>query len=246
MKISVITAVYNRADTVGHAISSVQSQTHGDIEHLIQDGGSTDGTLEEISRLANSATMLYSESDNGLYEAVNRGILRSTGDIIGLMHSDDFYANDYVLEKIANAMANPSVQGVYGDLQYVSTSDPDRVIRNWKAGTYALHRLRRGWMPPHPTLYLRREVFEKWGLYDTEYRIAADYDAVLRYLAHGRISLAYVQEVLVKMRVGGESNRSAGRIIEKSREDYRALRSNGVGGLRALAMKNLSKLGQFL
>ncbi len=245
MKISVVTAVYNRAATIAQAIESVQAQSWAPIEHVIQDGQSTDGTLEIARRLANETTRIISEPDDGLYDAINRGISHATGDVIGLMHSDDFFASPRVLEQVAAAFEEPGVDGVYGDLEYVSASDPARVIRHWKSGQYEPRLLRRGWMPPHPTLYLRRAVFEKWGLYDTRYAIAADYDAMLRYLVKGGIRLAYVPEVLVKMRVGGESNRSLGRILRKSREDYRAMKANGVGGLATLAQKNLGKLRQF-
>ena len=144
------------------------------------------------------------------------------------------------------AFADPAVDGVYGDLDYVAKAEPSRIIRRWRSGDYDPARLAWGWMPPHPTLYLRRSVIEQWGGFDTTLRIAADYDAMLRYLGRGRIRLAYIPEVLVKMLVGGESNRSLSRILRKSREDYRALRNNGVGGVGALVWKNLSKVGQFL
>lgn len=244
LKISVVTAVFNRANSIAAAIDSIQSQSWVDLEHVIQDGGSTDGTVEIIQQRARANTSFASERDGGIYDAVNRGIMRSTGDIIGLMHSDDIFANAHVLEKVAAAFANPAIDGVYGDLQYVA-DDPKRVIRHWRSGEYAPNLLRRGWMPPHPTLYLRREVFDRYGLYDTSFRIAADYDAMLRYLVKGQIKLAYIPEVLVKMRIGGESNRSLGRIIIKSREDLRALRNNSVGGFGTLAAKNLSKISQF-
>lgn len=246
MKISIITAVYNRASTIESSVASVQGQSYGAIEHVIQDGGSTDGTLDLIERLTHSATCLVSERDDGLYDAINRGISRSTGDIIGLMHSDDFYAHPQVLAKVARAFEDPRVDGVYGDLDYVSASDTKKVVRHWRSGVYQPDLLSRGWMPPHPTLYLRREVFLQWGLYDTSFQIAADYDAMLRYLWRGRIHLAYVPEVLVKMRVGGVSNRSLGRILQKSREDYHAIRRNEVGGLGTLLRKNASKLKQFV
>jgi glycosyltransferase involved in cell wall biosynthesis len=245
MKISVVTAVFNRASTVAQAIESVQTQTYHAVEQVIQDGGSSDGTLDAIARLASEKTRILSERDSGIYDAINRGIQRATGNVIGLMHSDDFFANDCVLTKVADAFADPMIGGVYGDLQYVSTDNPARVIRHWRAGQYCSSLLKRGWMPPHPTLYLRREVFERYGLYDTSFSIAADYDAMLRYLVKGQIKLAYIPEVLVKMRVGGESNRSLGRILLKSREDLRAMRQNGVGGVGTLACKNLSKLPQF-
>nr|WP_298898251.1 glycosyltransferase family 2 protein [uncultured Altererythrobacter sp.] len=246
MKISIVTAVYNRASTLGDAIASVQNQEFPNIEHVIQDGGSSDGSLGVVAQFSDPRIKVQSAPDGGIYDAINKGITRATGEVIGLLHSDDFLAAEDVVGKIARAFAKPDVQGVYGDLQYVSASDPRRVVRHWSAGDYSPHLLKRGWMPPHPTLYLRREIFEKFGLYDTSFRIAADYDAMLRYLAHGRIKLAYIPEVLVKMRMGGESNKSVERILRKSREDLRALRKNEVGGLLTLAAKNITKVGQFL
>ena len=245
MKISVVTAVYNRVTTIADTMQSVQRQSYPHIEHVVQDGGSTDGTLEEIKRFSNTSTSFVSESDNGIYDAINRGIKRASGSVIGLMHSDDFFANDIVVQSIATQFADPSVDGVYGDLQYVSAADPKKVVRHWKSGEYSPSCLAQGWMPPHPTLYLRREVFDRFGFYDTSFKIGADYDAMLRYLTKGKIKLGYIPEVLVKMRLGGESNGSFGRIIRKSREDYRAIRKNEVGGLRTLAAKNFSKIGQF-
>lgn len=245
MKISVVTAVYNRRATIGQALESVAAQTHADIEHLVQDGGSTDGTCEVIAAHTDPRIAFVSVLDNGIYDAINRGIQRATGDVIGLMHSDDFFADTDVLARVASEFENPSIDGVYGDLDYVAADDVGRVIRKWRSGTYNLDSLAKGWMPPHPTLYLRREVFAKHGLYDTSFSIAADYDAMLRYLVKGQIKLAYIPEVMVKMRVGGESNKSLRKIIQKSREDYRAIRNNGVGGLGTLALKNLSKIQQF-
>lgn len=245
MKVSIVTAVFNRVSTIGAAMKSVQLQTYPDVEHVIQDGGSSDGGLDEIARLADGKTVVISEQDSGIYDAINRGIRRTTGDVIGLMHSDDFFADEYVIKKIADAFSDPRIDGVYGDLQYVSAENTSRVIRHWRSGSYDPGLLKRGWMPPHPTLYLRREVFERHGLYDTSYSIAADYDAMLRYLVKGQITLAYIPEVLVKMRLGGESNRSLERVLRKSREDLRALRQNGVGGLGVLVAKNFRKLGQF-
>jgi glycosyltransferase len=245
MKISVITAVYNRVATVGHAMASIQAQTYPHVEHIVQDGSSTDGTLDVLTQMAIPSTFVCSEPDKGIYDAINRGIARATGDVVGLMHSDDFYADDCVLECIAEAFADPDVDGVYGDLQYVAGEKPHGVVRHWRSGEYSRSKLGRGWMPPHPTLYLRRKVLEQWGYYDTNYQIAADYDAMLRYLVKGKIKLAYIPEVLVKMRVGGESNRSLGRVLLKSREDLQAIRQNGVGGVGTLAWKNLSKIPQF-
>jgi glycosyltransferase len=245
LKISVITASFNRVDTIAQALASVQGQTWKQVEHIVIDGASTDGTLAVIEAQRDRLAALLSEPDNGIYDALNKGFALSSGDVVGLMHSDDFYADERVLERVALAFADPAVDGVYGDLDYVAKADPPRIIRRWRSGTYQRSRLAYGWMPPHPTLFLRRAVIERWGGFDTSFRIAADYDAMLRYLARGNIRLAYIPEVLVKMRVGGESNRSLSRILRKSREDYAALRRNEVGGLGTLVWKNLSKLGQF-
>lgn len=244
-KISVVTAVFNREKTIAEAIQSVASQDHSNVEHIIQDGCSEDGTLAVIGHVAGPDVSLQSLRDNGIYEGINNGIKRTTGDIVGLMHSDDLFASSHVLTRVAEVMADPTIDGVYGDLDYVSARDTNRTIRKWRSGPYCPSNLQRGWMPPHPTLYLRRKVFDQWGLYDTTFRIAADYDAMLRYLTRGEIKLTYVPEVFVKMRVGGESNGSVGKVLRKSAEDYRAIRANGVGGMKTLALKNLSKIKQF-
>ncbi|MGI9511328.1 MAG: glycosyltransferase family 2 protein [Anderseniella sp.] len=245
MKISVITAVLNRRDTLADAVRSLQAQSHENFEHVVMDAGSTDGSLEVLNRLADLRMSLTSEPDDGIYDALNKGMNRATGDVIGLMHSDDVFASPSVLELVARAFDDCDVDAVYGDLQYVSAKHPERVIRHWTAGEFSASKLKRGWMPPHPALYVRKSVVESWGGYDTSYQIAADYDAILRWFGTAKIRARYVPEVFVKMRVGGESNRSVERILQKSREDYRALRSNEVGGMAALAWKNLSKLGQF-
>lgn len=246
MKISLITAVYNRRATIEDAIKSARSQSYLNIEHAIIDGASTDGTLEYLRGVLDDRTILISERDDGIYDALNKGISRATGDVIGLLHSDDFLASKDVLAMVAEGFADASVDAVYGDLQYVAKNDPSRIIRHWKAGAYSPVKLARGWMPPHPTLFLRKEIIEKFGAYDTSYRIAADYDAILRWFGQGEIKAHYIPEVLVKMRIGGESNKSFGKVMMKSREDYRALRSNQIGGLGSLVWKNTSKLGQFL
>ena len=246
MKVSIITAVMNRSDTIEHVIESVQSQSHRDLEHVIQDGGSQDGTVDIIQRFSDSRTRLVSESDMGIYDAINRGIARSTGDVVGLLHSDDFFPHHDVVSRIAAAFEDPTVDAVYGDLDYVSASDSNRVIRRWRAGIASPAKLRHGWMPPHPTMYLRASVFRELGVYDTSFEIAADYDAILRFFGTGKVRSAYLPEVLIKMRLGGASNASLRSILKKSKEDLRALRRNGVGGYGALVLKNVSKIGQFV
>lgn len=246
MKLSIITAVYNREATIAQAIASVRAQTYPDVEHIVIDGASSDGTLAAVEEAQHARMRVVSEPDGGIYDALNKGIALAAGDVIGLMHSDDFFAHDRVLEKVASAMDSSGGLAVYGDLDYVSAADERRVVRRWRSGVYSARKLRRGWMPPHPTLFLRRELFERHGVYDTSYRIAADYDAILRYFSHEDLRPEYIPEVLVKMRLGGESNKSLRKLLRKTREDYRALRSNGVGGLGALAWKNLSKIRQFV
>lgn len=189
--------------------------------------------------------MLISEPDRGTYDALNKGIARASGEVIGFLHADDGYADAEVLARIAAAFADPAVDAVYGDLVYVSQADTDHVIRYWRAGEYRPARLHWGWMPPHPTLYLRRALYERHGVFDLRYRIAADYDLMLRVLSRLTGRIVYLPQVLVRMRLGGISNRSWRHILRKSTEDYRALRANQIGGLGALAWKNLSKAPQF-
>jgi glycosyltransferase involved in cell wall biosynthesis len=261
--ISIITATYNRADTISQCLDSVENQSYINREHVVIDGASTDGTLQVLQSHRTQISALVSEPDRGIYDALNKGVSMATGDVIGLLHADDLYASDQVLAAVAAAFENPKVQAVYGDLQYVSRADLTRVIRHWRAGEFSQAKLARGWMPPHPTLFLRRGVYDQHRHceeprssdvaihrpFNTRYRIAADYDFMLRVLGGlGPDQVVYVPEVLVRMRVGGASNRSLKAITRKSAEDYEILRANGFsvfGAARALVWKNLSKVGQF-
>ena len=242
---SILTAVWDRAATIGPAVASLTAQSCGDYEHVVQDAGSTDGTLAILAASTDPRMKLISAPDLGIYDGLNRAMARSSGQIIGLLHSDDCYAHPGVLEQVARRFAESGADAVYGDLDYVAAADPAKIVRRWRSGAFTPAALRRGWMPPHPALFLKRSVIERWGDYDISYRIAADYDAVLRYFGTGSVTAAYLPEVLVKMRLGGASNRSLGRIIQKSREDYRALRANRVGGIGTLLCKNLRKVAQF-
>jgi glycosyltransferase len=243
--VSVVTAVLNRAGTLGEALASVQAQRGVEVQHVVIDGASTDGSLQLLREQRERIAVLVSERDEGIYHALNKGLARATGDIVGFLHSDDVFAHDQVLARVVAAFADPAVDAVYGDLDYV-TPDATRVLRRWRSGPYARSRLRRGWMPPHPAFFARRAVYERLGAFDTDFRIAADYDWLLRVLGSGGVQPAYLPEVLVKMRWGGTSNRSLQRLLRKSREDLLALRRHGIGGVGALVLKNLSKLPQFL
>lgn len=245
MKISIVTVVYRAETTIGDALRSVARQNWDDLEHVVIDGASPDRTLDEVRRHAHENMIIVSEPDDGIYDALNKGFGRATGEVVGIVHADDILADAKVIEDVAAAFSDPEIDVVYGDLDYVAKDDPDRIIRHWRAGSFSQAKLRTGWMPPHPTLFLRRRVFETHGLFDTSFRIAADYEAVLRYFGAAGVRSAYIPRVLVKMRMGGESNRSLRAMLRKSHEDYRALRKNRIGGIGTLAGKNLSKISQF-
>lgn len=245
LHISVITAVKNRVGTLGACLRSVQAQTWDDVEHIVVDGGSIDGTLGLLAASRAHLAKLICEPDGGVYDALNKGIRAASGDVIGFMHADDEFGSEGALEHIARAFEDPRVDAVYGDLVYVRSDDPSRVVRYWRAGRYSRSQLTHGWMPPHPTFYARRDVYRRFGGFDTRYKIAADYENMLRILWRGGVQAAYVPEVLVRMRMGGISNRLVN-VWLKSREDYAALQENGIGGIQALLLKNVTKLPQFV
>ena len=243
MKISIVTVVFNNRDTIEAAIQSVLAQTHPDIELIVIDGGSTDGTREVLARYESHIAIMVSEPDDGIYHALNKGIDLASGEAIGFLHSDDLFADRFAIERVVSALADPTVDAVYGDLVYVSKLDPTRVVRHWRSGQYRPELLRRGWMPPHPTFYARRALYQRHGGFEVSLRIAGDYDCMLRFLVAGA-KLAYIPQVQVRMRLGGASNRSLGNMMTKSYEDYLALKRHGVGGVGTVVWKNLSKLPQ--
>ena len=246
MQVSIITACYNSAATIADTFASVGRQRNASYEYIVIDGASADETRTLIRRHQRLITTAVSEPDDGIYDALNKGISRATGDVVGFLHADDVFADELVLSRIAVAFEDSNVQACYGDLVYVAQDDLSRVSRYWRAGSFNPRKLKRGWMPPHPTLYVRRELYEQVGGFDLSYRIAADYESILRLLGPLEASkVAYIPSVQVRMRNGGTSNR-VGNLLSKSSEDYRALRANRIGGFGALAWKNLSKLGQFL
>lgn len=247
MKVSIITAVLNRADTIEDCIRSIQSQTYEDIEHIIVDGGSTDGTLEIIKKYHDRIAKMVSEPDNGIYYALNKGLELATGDIIGLLHADDIYTSETVLEKVVDVFTKYDVDSCYGDLVYVDKYNTDKVIRYWKSLEYKHGSFKFGWHPPHPTFFVKKEIYEKYGFFKTDFKIASDYELMLRLLEKHKISTYYIPEVLVKMRCGGESNSSLKNIIYQTWEDYRAWKVNGLyGGLFSVLLKKLRKAPQFL
>ena len=245
LKISVVTAVYNGRDTIADSLESTLSQKYPGVEMVLIDGGSTDGTVDLLERYRSRVATLVSESDKGIYDALNKGIRLSTGDVVGFLHADDVFASDDALTHIAEAFEDPTVDAVYGDLVYVRRDRLNSVVREWKAGACTRVALKRGWMPPHPTFYVRRSVYERLGNFDLRYRIAADYDSIVRFLFVAGIKVAYVPRTLVRMRVGGISNRSLRTIIRKTKEDYQIVRGHRLGNALTVLQKNIGKVSQF-
>lgn len=246
--ISVVTATWNCASTLPDCLASVARQSHAHREHIVVDGASTDGTLDIIHQHRHHIARFQSEPDHGIDDALNKGIHLATGDVVGFLHADDLYASDDVLAHIAQAFADPTVCAVYGDLQYVRQQDTSKVVRRWQSKPFHPRDLGWGWMPAHPTLYVRRHWYSKIGGFDTRYRIAADYLSILKLFTQPGFKTQYIPRVLVTMRLGGASNKSIQAIVNKSKEDWRALRSchfSVPGAARAIAWKNLSKLSQF-
>lgn len=241
--VSVITATYNSAVLVSSCLTSVQSQTTP-IEHIIIDGGSKDATLETVRSFPHVAKVI-SEPDHGIYDAMNKGIALATGEVIGILNSDDFYADSQVLERVAQVFADPAVDSCYGDLQYISP-DATKVVRHWRAGQMHEHSFYWGWMPPHPTFFVRRSVYERFGLFNLNLGSAADYELMLRFLVKNRITTAYIPHVLVKMRTGGASNASLKNRLKANAMDRKAWSVNGLKPYPwTLFAKPLRKIGQF-
>ena len=246
MKISIITATYNSAATVNDTLVSIRGQDHPDVEHIIIDGGSRDNTLGIVSGFPHVAKCV-SEKDKGIYDAMNKGILLATGDVIGILNSDDIYTGPSVLSKVARAFEDPAVMTAYADLQYVHYDDLDKVIRTWKTGSYRKKNFYYGWMPPHPTFFVRKEVYEQTGLFDLSLRSAADYEIMLRILLKHGIPARYIPGVIVKMRAGGMSNASLWNRLRANKEDRMAWKLNELRPyFFTLYMKPLRKIPQFI
>ncbi len=244
MKISVITTCYNRERTIARAMDSVLAQNYRDVEYIIVDGASKDSSVEIINGYKGRVSTIVSEKDGGMYEAINKGVRLATGDAIGLIHSDDEFFDANVLEEVAGAFATSGADIVYGNGIFVDEDAPGRTVRNWISGKYDRDKVRRGWLPLHPTVYVRREVFEKAGLYDEGYRIAADSDWLVRILYEYDFKVFYLDRYIVRMNMGGLST-SLKTQVKKWKEDLRMYRAHGFCAWLSLGCKIASKIKQF-
>lgn len=245
-KVSVITVVFNNRQFIESAIKSVLSQSYKNIEHIVIDAGSKDGTIDIINKYKDKIAKFISEPDRGIYDGMNKGLRLASGEIIGTLNSDDIYADSEVVEIVVKIMEAKKVDVCWGNLVYVDKNDTSRIIRHWKSSEYKEGRFKRGWMPPHPTFFVRRRIYEKYGIFNLNFKIAADYELMLRFLQKYKVSSCYIPKILVKMRKGGKSNKSIANYIKANLESYRAWKENGlkINPLRIL-LKPLSKIIQY-
>jgi len=228
VKVSIITAVLNRVETIEYCIRSVLSQSYKDIEHIIIDGGSTDGTVDVIKKYKKEISYWVSEFDNGMYDGMNKGIREADGHIVGILNSDDVYAGDDVISIVVGEFTSSEVHSVFGDLVYVKGDNLKKIVRKYSSSRFHPGKLAYGWMPAHPTFFAKREIYGLYGLFKTDYQIAADYELVTRFLWKNRISYRHIPRVLVKMRTGGASTRNLKSNWILNKEILRACSENGI------------------
>lgn len=245
MKVSIITTCYNRGTTIRGAIGSVLSQDYPDIEYIVVDGASKDNSLSIIQEYQDRISKIVSEPDHGMYEAINKGIRMATGEIVGLVHSDDFLFDKHTISAIVEEFQRTNADFLYGDGIFVNPTNTDKIVRNWKGGTFYRWKVRFGWLPLHPTCYIRREVMLREGLYDESYKIAADSDLLVRYLYKANLKVAYLKRKIIRMRMGGLSTDSEKRKTMWD-EDIRLYKAHGFCALPTKIMKIMWKVPQFI
>lgn len=247
MKITIITVAFNAAQTLAETIQSVASQTHSEIEHIVIDGASTDGTLDIIAKHASSISKIISEPDNGIYDAMNKGLALATGDIVGFLNADDVYTDNGVLARVAGFMTENDLDAVFGDAEFVNPARPARSMRRYRSERFCPERIAWGWMPAHPSLFLRRGVYQRFGSFRTDYRIAGDFELVARIFHDGTLKYRHVNEVWVRMRTGGVSTGGWRSTVLLNREVLRACRENHIAtNLPKILSKYPAKLFEFL
>lgn len=246
MKVTIITVTFNSEKHLNQSIQSVLSQDYGNIEYLVVDGQSTDGTLDIIKKYENKISKWVSEPDKGMFDALNKAMDMATGDIIGVLHSDDVFAGNGVVSAVVKAFKENKVDAVYGDLNYVFAEDISKIYRNWKGRIYHRNLFHKGWMPAHPAFYFKKNLIEKYGNYRIEYKSAADYELMTRYLYKNRVPAIYIPELMILMRRGGMSNSNLQKRLKANRNDYLAMKANGIPmPLLVSIMKPISKLHQY-
>lgn len=246
MKVSIITVCYNRKATIKQSINSVLNQDYPNIEYIIIDGNSSDGTQSIIESYSDKITHYISEPDKGMYDAINKGLKLATGDIIGLMHSDDVFYDNNVVSKIVNSFLMSSyADAVYGDGIYVTNDAEERIIRNRIGGQYNFEKLKSGWLPLHPTVYIKKSIIEKYGYYSLDFKIASDTEFLLRYLFKYKINIIYMNEYVVKMKMGGLST-DYKRVFHVLSEDYKIYKYHNLSAFRAVFQKKILALTQDL
>jgi glycosyltransferase len=246
MTFSIITATLNSGGTIAACLNSVRSQGAA-LEHIVVDGASTDNTAEVIRAVAGPDVTLVSEPDQGIYDGMNKGLVRATGEIVGILNSDDVYSYGSVLKDVAAVFEDPEVDCCYGDLVYVDPDDLQNIRRYWKSGVFRPSRFYRGWMPPHPTFFVRRAFYDKLGHFDLSLGSAADYELMLRFLLRHRLNVRYIPKILVRMRTRGVSNASLGNRLLANRYDRQAWRENGLKpNPLTLYLKPIRKIGQYV
>lgn len=246
MKISIVTISFNSAATIRDTIESVLSQDYPNIEYIVKDGGSKDATIE-IVKSYGDRIRLVEQSDKGIYDAMSQGVALATGEVVGIINSDDFYPDNQVISRVVEAFKNQKIDAVYGDLNYVDYHDKTKVVREWKSGKYNRESFLNGWMPPHPTFFLTKAAYDKYGLYDPSFRSAGDYELMLRMLFKHKLAVGYIPHVQMLMRTGGISNVTLKNRIRANNEDRRAWEINGLKPrFYTLYTKPLRKIGQFI
>jgi len=245
-KISIITVSFNSAKTIKETIESILIQDYNNIEYIIIDGGSSDETIDIVKSYSEKISYFISEKDNGIYDAMNKGIKAATGDIVGILNSDDFYPNSFVLSNVAKSFKKYNCDAVYGDLVYVKEKDTTQIKRYWQAGNYNTSKIKNGWMLPHPTFFVKKVMYDRYGLYNTDLKSAADYEMILKLLYKENISVQYIPMILVKMRMGGASNSTFLNRIRANKEDGLAWTKNQLNKPMFVRIKKpLQKVIQF-
>ena len=246
LKISIITVSFNSAETIKETIESILIQDYNNIEYIIIDGGSSDETIDIVKSYSEKISYFISEKDNGIYDAMNKGIKAATGDIVGILNSDDFYPNSFVLSNVAKSFKKYNCDAVYGDLVYVKEKDTTQIKRYWQAGNYNTSKIKNGWMLPHPTFFVKKVMYDRHGLYNSDLKRAADYEMILKLLYKENISVHYIPMILVKMRMGGASNSTFLNRIRANKEDGLAWTKNQLNKPMFVRIKKpLQKVIQF-